>query len=149
MPKTRSLLYCAASLLVRALPIVLFSISVPLAIAAGSPNIVISQVYGGGGNSGATLKNDFIEIFNRDGATVNLSGWSVQYASTTGSTWQATALSGTIAPGGYVAVAGAPGTGGTTPIVDIIGGLQMSATAGKVPAMRSRTACPFADTFTV
>ena len=30
-----------------------------------SPDIVISQVYGGGGNSGATLTNDFIELFNR------------------------------------------------------------------------------------
>ena len=25
----------------------------------------ISQVYGGGGNAGSTLKNDFIEVFNR------------------------------------------------------------------------------------
>ncbi|MEQ1530867.1 MAG: hypothetical protein ABL925_16240, partial [Methylococcales bacterium] len=32
---------------------------------AVSPNIVISQVYGGGGNTGATYKNDFIELFNR------------------------------------------------------------------------------------
>jgi hypothetical protein len=33
--------------------------------SAASPDIVISQVYGGGGNSGATLKNDFIELYNR------------------------------------------------------------------------------------
>ena len=33
------------------------------AMAAG--NVVISQVYGGGGNSGATLKNDYIELYNR------------------------------------------------------------------------------------
>ena len=26
--------------------------------------VVISQVYGGGGNSGATLQHDFVEIFN-------------------------------------------------------------------------------------
>jgi hypothetical protein len=26
--------------------------------------LVISQVYGGGGNSGATYKNDFIELLN-------------------------------------------------------------------------------------
>jgi hypothetical protein len=31
----------------------------------GSATIVISQIYGGGGNSGATLRNDFIELFNR------------------------------------------------------------------------------------
>ena len=27
--------------------------------------IVINELYGGGGNSGATLKNDFIELINR------------------------------------------------------------------------------------
>ena len=28
------------------------------------PSLIISQIYGGGGNSGATFTNDFIEIFN-------------------------------------------------------------------------------------
>jgi len=51
---------------------------------AVSSSIVISQVYGGGGNSGATLRNDFIELFNRGGAPVSLNGWPVQYASTAG-----------------------------------------------------------------
>ena len=52
---------------------------VPLArpsAAAGSPDLVISQVYGGGGNSGATFKNDFIELFNRGDATVSLAARS-------------------------------------------------------------------------
>jgi len=39
--------------------------------------IVISQVYGGGGNSGATLKNDFIELFNSGNAPVTITGWSL------------------------------------------------------------------------
>src|SRR6266480_1068585 len=100
MSKTRSLLYCAASLLAQVLlPFLFIGFSASPALAAGSPNIVISQVYGGGGNSAATLKNDFIEIFNRDGSTVNLNGWSVQYNSTAGTgTWQVTALSGSLAP---------------------------------------------------
>ncbi len=51
---------------------------------ATSPDIVISQVYGGGGNSGAPLKNDFVELFNRGTTSVSLSGWSIQYASATG-----------------------------------------------------------------
>ena len=78
------------------------------------PSLVISQVYGGGGNSGATLKNDFIELFNPGGASVSLAGWSVQYASAAGTTWQVTALSGSIPPGGYYLVQEAQGTGGTT-----------------------------------
>ena len=50
--------------------------------------VVISQVYGGGGNLGATLTNDFIELFNRGTSSVSLSGWSVQYTSATGTgTW--------------------------------------------------------------
>ena len=50
------------------------------------PALVISQVYGGGGNSGATLRNDFIELFNPGGASVTLTGWSVQYTSSAGTT---------------------------------------------------------------
>ncbi len=49
-------------------------------VAAVSTNVVISQVYGGGGNSGATYTHDFIELFNRGGSPVSLAGWSVQYA---------------------------------------------------------------------
>ena len=55
--------------------------------AIGSPDIVISQVYGGGGNSGAQFKNDFVELFNRSAGSVTVDGWSVQYASATGTSW--------------------------------------------------------------
>ncbi|HEX7295583.1 MAG TPA: lamin tail domain-containing protein, partial [Pyrinomonadaceae bacterium] len=44
-------------------------------------SVVISQVYGGGGNTGATLKNDFVELINHSAAPIDLSGWSVQIAS--------------------------------------------------------------------
>ncbi len=43
---------------------VLASIALCLAAASAQAQVVISQVYGGGGNSGATLKNDFIELRN-------------------------------------------------------------------------------------
>src|SRR5438270_619218 len=48
-----------------------------------STSLVVSQVYGGGGNSGAPWHNDFVEIFNPTGASVSFNGWSVQYASST------------------------------------------------------------------
>ena len=70
------------------------------ATLASSPNVVVSQVYGGGGNSGATLKNDFIELYNNGSSPVDLSSWSVQYAATTGTSWQRTNLTGAIQPGG-------------------------------------------------
>ena len=72
--------------------------------ALGSADLVVSQVYGGGGNSGSKYKNDFIEIFNRGTVAVSVSGWSVQYASATGSSWSVTPLSGTIQPGHYYLV---------------------------------------------
>ena len=59
------------------------SISPPV-VQAVSPDVVISQVYGGGGNRGAPFTNDYVELFNRGTTTVSLSGWSVQYASAAG-----------------------------------------------------------------
>ncbi|HYE66436.1 MAG TPA: lamin tail domain-containing protein, partial [Pyrinomonadaceae bacterium] len=106
----------------------------PSAQAAGSTDIVISQVYGGGGNSGATLRNDFIELFNRGTVAVDVTGWSVQYAAAGGSSWQRTNLSGIIQPGQYYLVQQAAGTGGTVnlPTPNASGSIAMSATSGKV-----------------
>jgi DNA/RNA endonuclease G (NUC1) len=52
-----------------------------------SPNVVISQFYGGGGLTGAQYTHDFVELYNRGSEPVNLSGWSVQYASANGQNW--------------------------------------------------------------
>ncbi|HEX8229206.1 MAG TPA: lamin tail domain-containing protein, partial [Chloroflexia bacterium] len=97
-------------------------------------NIVISQVYGGGGNAGATYTHDFIELFNPTNMTITVTGWAVQYASATGSTWQTTTLSGDIGPGKYYLVQEAVGAGGTTalPTPDATGNIPMSGTNGKV-----------------
>jgi len=138
MPPVRMRL-CSAAVVLLVVAAGLLAASRP---AAGSASgIVISQVYGGGGNSGATLKNDFIEIFNAGSSSVSLAGWSVQYASAAGSTWQATNLSGTLAAGQYFLVQEAAGTGGTTnlPPPDATGGIAMSATAGKVALVNSTT----------
>ncbi|TDH18317.1 T9SS type A sorting domain-containing protein [Segetibacter sp. 3557_3] len=96
--------------------------------------VVVNEVYGGGGNSGSVYKNDFIELFNNGNISVDLTGWSVQYASATGAAWQLTPLSGSIAPKGYFLVKQAAGTGGTTdlPTPDATGTINMSGTAGKV-----------------
>ena len=52
-----------------------------------SSNVVISQIYGGGGLANAAYNHDFVELFNRGNTSVNLSNWSVQYASASGSNW--------------------------------------------------------------
>jgi predicted extracellular nuclease len=111
-------------------------------------DVVISQVYGGGGNSGATYKNDFIELYNRSTNTISLAGWSVQYASAAGTSWAVTNLSGSLAPGKYYLVQEAAGNGGTVnlPTPDASGNIAMSATAGKVALVNTATAlsgtCP-------
>ena len=110
----------------------------------------ISQVYGGGGNSGATYRNDFIEIYNSGSTAINLTGWSVQYASTTGafSSSLLTALSGTIQPGHYYLIQEASGgsVGSLLPASDASGIINMSASAGKVALVNSTIAlsgnCP-------
>jgi hypothetical protein len=113
--------------------------------------VVISQVYGGGGNAGATLRNDYIELHNKSESAISLSGWSVQYASSAGTSWQTTPLTGSIQPGGYYLVQQAAGTGGTEnlPTPDATGTLGMSGTNGKVALTNSITALsggsPLAD----
>jgi uncharacterized protein len=106
----------------------------PSPIAAQNGGIVISQIYGGGGNTSATLRNDFIELFNRSDKAVSISGWSVQYASATGSSWDRTLLSGTLQPGQYYLVQEAQGNGGSISLSapDLSGGINLSATSGKV-----------------
>src|SRR4051812_19158673 len=98
--------------------VLLAAVAASLALAApasaASPDIVISQVYGGGGNAGATFKNDFIELYNRGSTPVAVTGWSVQYASSGGTTWtNRTALTGTIKPGRHYLVQEGAGAGGT------------------------------------
>ncbi len=118
---------------------------------AQSSTVVISQVYGGGGNAGATYTHDFIELFNRGNSPVSLADWSVQYASATGTSWQKTNLLGVIQPGQYFLVQQAKGTGGTTalPPPDVTGTMALSGTAGKVALVNTITAlagtCPVGD----
>ena len=116
----------------------------PMPVAAISPNIVISQVYGGGGNAGATYTNDFIEVFNRGATTVDISTWSVQYAPATSTAWVRTNLSGSLAPGQYFLVQEAAGAGGTTPLPtpDAIGAIPMSSTSAKVALVTNQTTLP-------
>ena len=54
------------------------------AVALAANPVRISQVYGGGGNTGATYQNDYVELFNNSGSAVSIGGWSLQYGSATG-----------------------------------------------------------------
>jgi hypothetical protein len=122
-------------------------------VATGPDHLVLRQVYGGGGNSGATFQNDFVEIYNPSNVTVPLSGISVQYASTTGTTWQAVAMpaAASIPAGGsfLVQLAAGTGTAPALPTPDVMGNINMSATNGKVALVAATNplsgACPTDD----
>ncbi|MBO6200001.1 MAG: lamin tail domain-containing protein [Chryseobacterium sp.] len=76
--------------------------------------IVINEVYGGGGNSGSTYKNDFVELINRGASAVTLNGATLQYASSAGTFNQYHPLPNiTLAPGQKYLVQEAAGTGGS------------------------------------
>ena len=114
--------------------------------------VVISQVYGGGGNAGATYTHDFVELFNRGTTTVDISGYSIQYASATGPSttppaWAVNAIpaSTTIAAGKYflikLASGGAIGTALPTVDLDITTApINLSGGTGKVALVNSTTA---------
>ncbi|HEY0491787.1 MAG TPA: ExeM/NucH family extracellular endonuclease [Telluria sp.] len=110
--------------------------------AFAASDIVISQVYGGGGNSGAVFKNDFVELFNRSSREISLAGWSIQYTSSNGpgatgtSNWGVAALpSKTLMPGQYMLIQMAAGTG-TQPALPVApdgtGSLNLSGSSGKI-----------------
>jgi hypothetical protein len=103
--------------------------------------IVISQMFGGGGNTGADLTHDFVELFNRSLSPVNVTGWTVQYASAVGTTWTSTPLTGTIPVGGYYLVEEGSGGLGTIPLPtpDASGGINLNATSGKIALVSNGT----------
>lgn len=107
-----------------------------------SQNIVISQFYGGGGFGGAQYTNDFVELFNRGSEAISLNGWSLQYASATGTNWLVTPLSNqTLQPGQYYLVqyASNGAIGSPLPTPDLIAPFVTSGTNTFIPNLSSTT----------
>ena len=124
----------------RTLTLTLLFLAVALAgaappVGAVSTAVVVKEVYGGGGNTGAAYANDFVELFNKSSSPVSISGWSIQYASASGATWQVTALPDvTLSPGQHFLIQQASGgpNGAPLPAPDATGTFGMAAGAGKV-----------------
>ncbi|MGC4087899.1 MAG: lamin tail domain-containing protein [Polyangiaceae bacterium] len=112
-----------------------------------APPVVIREVFGGGSNSGAPLTHDYVELFNVSSGPVSLAGWSIQYASATGtgnfgaSASQLTELPAvTLESGQSFLVQEAGGSvGAPLPTPDYIDDtpIALSASAGKVALVRS------------
>jgi endonuclease/exonuclease/phosphatase family metal-dependent hydrolase len=118
-------------------------------IDASAP-VVIREVYGGGSNAAAVYTHDYVELVNRSSSPVSLAGWSIQYASATGTgnlgatSSQMTELPDvTLAPGQAFLIqeAGTGAVGVPLPSPDYVdpSPINLSATAGKVALVRSVT----------
>jgi hypothetical protein len=111
----------------------------------GFAQVRISQVYGGGNNSGATYRNDFIELYNAGTSAQNLTGWSIQYvtaASIDGASWTKVNLSGAIQPKSYFLILCSGGTsnGIALPTSDLSGtSINLATAGGKVALVNSTT----------
>jgi len=106
-----------------------------------STPVVVSQLFAAGGNTGAPYTNDFVELFNRSAAPVDLTGWTLQYASAASTSWQPTALSGTLPAGAYylVQLASAAAVGAALPTPDATGTSNLAVSGGKVAIVSDAT----------
>lgn len=104
-------------------------------------HLVISQIYGGGGNNRAPYLNDFIELYNPTEQDILLDGYSVQYASATGKFGSnITPLQGIIKAKGYYLIKEASGSGKGVelPTADAEGNINLSGTKGKVALVKKQ-----------
>ena len=72
--------------------------------STGGSGVVISQVYGAGGNAGAQYNADYVELHNKSSLSETLTGFSIQYASVSATgTWSGKSLLPTLTlpAGGY------------------------------------------------
>lgn len=109
------------------------------------PAVIITEIYGGGGNSGAPYTHDFFILYNNTELTVDISGWSVQYyaATSTGKSSNFIPMpEGSMIPSRthFLIRGGGGTTGDTIPSPNVIGGVNASATAGKLILFKVDTA---------
>ncbi len=104
--------------------------------------LVISEVYGGGGNGGATYTHDFIELYNPTSSAISVADWSVQYRSATGTSATLTNLTGSVPAGGHYLVqeASNAAVGAALPAPDATGSIAMSGANGVVLLVSNQTA---------
>ncbi|SJM67999.1 ExeM/NucH family extracellular endonuclease [Microbacterium sp. JB110] len=106
--------------------------------ATASPEgdaLIISEVYGGGGNSGAPVTHDFVELYNPTGADIDLGGYAVEYRSSSGGSGGIAVLEGTIESDTHFLLQLAAGSNGDVtplPTPDAEASINMSGSNGRV-----------------
>jgi predicted extracellular nuclease/methionine-rich copper-binding protein CopC len=140
-PRFRRLLSLLGTLLILGGLLPVAAASPVLAI---SPNVVISEVYGGGGNTGSVYDHDYIELYNRGSSPVALGGNSVQYTGATStsnfgssSNLRTELPAFTLNPGQHFLIQEGTNNGDGVPLptpdyIDTDGAIAMALAAGKV-----------------
>lgn len=107
-------------------------------IALPIVSIVINEIYGAGGNSGAMYTHDFVELYNPNNVEIDISGYTFYYASATGTTWSKNTLpanSKMPAKTYYVVLFASGATGIAVPNANYTfapSNINMSGTTGKI-----------------
>ncbi|WP_182920446.1 ExeM/NucH family extracellular endonuclease [Nocardioides cavernaquae] len=125
-------------------------VSSPLALGfnapghAASSGLVINEVYGAGGNSGAAFNADFVELLNPTAAPIDLAGLAVHYRSASGGSGGTPyALSGTVPAGStwLVQMSNAGANGAALPAPDAAASpaFSMAAAGGQVALQQGTT----------
>jgi hypothetical protein len=114
-------------------------------VCTAANQVVISQVYGGGGNSGSVYTNDFIELHNRGSTIANLGNYSLWFVSANGTgAWTRFQLPSVtlLNPGQFYLVQAAAGTNmtGALPTPDAVSTLAIGATGFKIALTDSTVA---------
>jgi hypothetical protein len=113
---------------------------------AASAQVTISQVHA----ATTVYDYEFVEVFNRGNAPVDVNGWSIKYTIGNNGIWQVTPLAGVIPAHSYYLIAMAPGSGGQTlPPAQVYGSSFMSPLGGKMLLSNNSDAlfsqCPSLD----
>ena len=123
--------------------IFIVTLSLNVALAQVADYVVLSEIYGGGGEQGSHWSNDYITLYNPTSDAVDLSTWSVQYAIFNSSTWRVTNLIGTIPAGGYYAIQMGGGVQGIAPLPftpNVIGNINIDKNKGKIALVNIQSA---------
>jgi hypothetical protein len=118
--------------------------------SSASAQVVMSQIYGGGGNANALVNADYVELKNNGLTPANIGGWSIQYAGATqatGFTARFDIPAGTVIPANsyFLIRLQNTGTNGAAPTLaydlindSVTGTLFLGATAGRVALVNNQ-----------
>ncbi len=120
-------------------------VSMAVFCGAQSKTLVITEVYGGGGNASSSYKNDYIQLFNLSSSPIDLAGYTLQIAPASGNLWETISLSGIVPPNHWYLVKGiGDGSyGADLPAADASGTFNINTESGKIALLNSNK--PLAD----